>query len=177
MELNFATGDSAWITVTMAPIEQMPHTIFTFLEQVSMGLYDDGGYTFHHNANHIFMGSPIANHLTPENMDPMERFINSGVDHVLFQEYSTEFPHVQYTVGFAGRPGGPNLYFNTNDNVELHGPNGYAQDGLADPCFGIVTRGQDLIDRIHGMTGEFESANDWRALDDPVAIRWIKVLN
>lgn len=177
MELNFGdTGESAWITIEMAPMDEMPHTIYTFLEQVSMGLYDDGGYAFHHNGNHIIMGSPEVNHLTPQDMDPLQRFTDSGMASVLFQEYSYEFPHTPYTIGFAGRPGGPGFYVNTQDNSNLHGPNGYAQDGSADPCFGSVTRGQDVIDRIHTMTGELQQ-DDWKQIETPVAVRWIKVLN
>jgi cyclophilin family peptidyl-prolyl cis-trans isomerase len=176
VEFDFGGGESAWVTIGMAPIDEMPHTIYTFLEQVSMGLYDDGGYAFHHNGNHIIMGSPEVNHLTPLKMDPMQRFTDSGVANVLFQEYSVDFPHEPYTVGFAGRPGGPSFYFNMEDNSGLHGPNGYAADGSADPCFGRVTRGQDVIDQIHGLTGEMEHA-DWKQIDSPVAVRSIKILN
>jgi hypothetical protein len=31
----------------------------------------------------------------------------------LFQEYSEKFPHVKYTLGYAGRPGGPDFYIST----------------------------------------------------------------
>ena len=176
LELNFAEGDSAWITIELAPIDEMPHTVFTFLEQVEMGLYDDGGYAFHHNGEHIIMGAPVFNHLTPQDMDPAQRFADSGVKSVLFQEYSYNFPHYAYTVGFAGRPGGPDFYFNTQDNSALHGPGGYAENGSADPCFGRVTRGTDIIDRIHGLTGQLDQG-DWKEMSPYVAVRWIKILN
>ncbi len=39
-----------------------------------------------------------------------------------FQEYSPNFPHVQYSLGYAARPGGPEMYISTVDNVQNHGP-------------------------------------------------------
>jgi len=176
LELNFAEGDSAWITIELAPIDEMPHTVDTFLSQVELGLFDDGGFAFHHNGDNIILGGPTRNHLTPEETDPGQRFADSGVAHVLFQEYSSNFPHQRYTVGFANRPSGPDFYFNTQDNSALHGPNGYADDGSADPCFGLVTRGTDIIDRIHDLTGPLEQG-DWKELGQYVAVRWIKMLN
>mmetsp|Transcript_6017 Transcript_6017/g.14251 ORF Transcript_6017/g.14251 Transcript_6017/m.14251 type:complete len:473 (-) Transcript_6017:253-1671(-) len=176
LELNFGNDDNAWITIELAPIDEMPHSVFTFLEQVELGLYDDGGYAFHHNGEHIIMGAPVFNQLTPPDMDPAQRFDESGVASVLFQEYSYGYTHQAYTVGFAGRPGGPNFYFNTQDNSELHGPGGYAEDGSADPCFGRVTRGMDIIDRIHSLTGQMERG-DWKELMPFVAVRWVKILN
>jgi hypothetical protein len=39
-----------------------------------------------------------------------------------FQEYSPKYPHVEGTLGFAGRPGGPPFYISTVDNTRNHGP-------------------------------------------------------
>jgi len=176
LEFSFGDDDSAWITIELAPIDEMPHAVYTFLEQVEMGLYGDGGYAFHHNGKHIIMGAPVFNHLTHTDTDPAQRFADSGIASVLFQEYSDNFPHSAYTVGFAGRPGGPNFYFNTQDNSDLHGPSGYATDGSADPCFGRVIRGTDIIDRMHQMTGSLEQG-DWKEMNPYVAVRWIKILD
>jgi hypothetical protein len=64
--------------------------------------------TFFHS-----IGRPIANFLTPPNSHLVDRFVKSGLDSVLFQEYSEKFPHVKYTLGYAGRPGGPDFYIST----------------------------------------------------------------
>merc|ERR1711935_196503 len=88
IEFNLDHDDSAWITIELAPIDQMPHTVYTFMEQVEMGLYNDGGYALHHNGHHIIMGAPVSNQLTPDDLDPARRFADSGVASVLFQEYS-----------------------------------------------------------------------------------------
>ena len=72
-----------------------------------------------------------------------------------FPEYSPEFPHVENTVGFATRPGGPDFYINTSDNSKPHGPGGQTQHALveeADSCFGKIVRGLDLLPRM--MNGE-----------------------
>ena len=177
-ELSFGEGEgsSAWITIELAPADEMPHTVYTFLEQVTRGLYNDGGYSFHHNAVHVVQGGPIANHLTPYGVDPYERFQESGVANVLFQEYSESMPHVPYSVGMSGRPSGPNFYFNVQDNSKLHGPGGYAKDGSADPCFGRVVRGQDAIDTMHQLGGGV-NPGEWKELDPKVAVRWVKLLN
>ena len=129
-----------------------------------------------HNAVHVVQGGPIANHLTPYGVDPNERFQESGVASVLFQEYSESMPHVPYSVGMSGRPSGPNFYFNVQDNSKLHGPGGYAKDGSADPCFGRVVRGQDAIDTMHQLNGGV-NPGEWKELDPKVAVRWVKLLN
>ena len=47
-----------------------------------------------------------------------------------FQEYSAEYPHRPFTVGIAGRPGGPDFYINLLDNVKNHGPGGIRTHNL-----------------------------------------------
>ena len=176
-EVNFGEGEnnSGWITVELASADEMPHTVYTFLEQVDKGLYNDGGYAFHHNAIHVVQGGPIRNHLTPFDIDPSEKFQNSGVANVLYQEYSDNFRHAPYTLGFSGRPSGPNFYFNVQDNSNLHGPGGYAEDGSADPCFGRVTRGHEVIDRMHQLDGGVQPG-EWKELNPFVAVRWVRIM-
>lgn len=140
--------------------ENMPHTTYTFLSQVDYGLYQTSGFAFHHNARHIVFGSPMANHLNPNEEESWGRWENSGVERLLFKEYSPEMPHVEYSMGFSGT--GPNLYFNTMDNTEAHG-------SIEDPCFGKVTRGWEVIDRMHSASGELVG-NDWKELQPGSAV-------
>ena len=155
----------------------MPHTVYTFLQQVSLNLFNNGGYSFHHNAEHITQAGTAENHLTPPDFGNLgERFRKSGFGSVLFQEYSNALPHEKYTLGYTGRPGGPNFYINTKDNTELHGPNGYSVDGLADPCFAKVVKGQEVVDLIHQQSGEL-GAGDYKEFNDGnVAVRSIKLI-
>jgi len=138
------------MTFELAGAHEMPHTVFNFLEQVTTGLYDSGEFSFQFNGPHISMAAPSTSGLE-------KIFSDSGLASVLVQEYSPNFNHQKYTLGRGGRPSGPRFYINMKDNSALHGPNGYAQDGSADPCFGRITRNPDVMDRIHAAAGPLES--------------------
>jgi cyclophilin family peptidyl-prolyl cis-trans isomerase len=147
--------------------ESMPHSVLTFLSQVDEGLYNTGGFAFHHNAIHIVFGSPISNHLNKNELETWTSFETSGLSRLIFQEYSPEVPHVEYTIGFSER--GPNIYFNTRDNTQNHG-------SIRDPCFGKVEKGREIIDRMHAASGELEE-DDWKELQPGfVAVRSIAIL-
>jgi cyclophilin family peptidyl-prolyl cis-trans isomerase len=142
--------DMAVIVLELAPVDLMPHTVYWFLEQVHAGLYN--GCSFHRNAGHVIQAGPTANFRTPANSNLQRRFQQAGFDSVLFQEYAQDFPHLPYTLGFAGRPGGPDFYISMKDNTVPHGPGGqdsYADASEADPCFAKVVAGKDVVDRIH----------------------------
>eukprot|EP00934_Nitzschia_sp_Nitz4_P009162 Nitzschia sp. Nitz4//scaffold297_size22919//11866//13169//NITZ4_008522-RA/size22919-augustus-gene-0.6-mRNA-1//1//CDS//3329546301//9152//frame0 len=155
-------GGRGYVTLELASVDDMPHSVFTFLELVERGMYNNDAIRFHHNGAHISQGSATDS-------ATLQKFMDTGIGHVLYQEYSPNFPHVAYTAGFSSRPSGPNFYFNTKDNSAVHGPGGYAADGSPDPCFGKVTRGFDVIDRIHGLTGALE-AGAWREIQPPVPV-------
>ena len=65
-----------------------------------------------------------------------------------FQEYNPEFPHVQYTLGYAGRPGGPAFYISTVDNTINHGPASQGSKTEADGCWGKLTGGEKSLDTV-----------------------------
>ena len=157
-----------YMTLELAGPHDMPHTAFVFLEQVDQGMYNFGEYGFAYNAPHVTQAMPLTDGLSL-------RFEESGISHLLFPEYSSNFPHQQYTVGLAGRPAGPNFYINMRDNTHAHGPQGFTADGKADPCFGRVVRGQDIVDRINAATGQLHDG-DWKKIDNDIAILSVKNL-
>jgi cyclophilin family peptidyl-prolyl cis-trans isomerase len=179
VEVNFPTHqeENWYFTIELAPIDEMPHSIHTFLELVSRGLFDNGGYSFYSNAVHVIQGGPFSNHLTGSDIGNVEeRFQESGYASVLFQEYSESFPHEKYTLGFTGRPGGPSFYINTRDNTQDHGPGGYAADGKGDPCFGKVIHGFDVVDKMHQASGEIIDG-EWKHTDGgSIAVRSMKYM-
>ena len=88
----------------------MPYTVNFFLSQVSLGLLN--GCSFHRNARHVVQGGPVTNHLNP-GANVRKGFKNADLMSVAFQEYHKDFPHQKYTMGYAGRPGGPDFYVST----------------------------------------------------------------
>jgi cyclophilin family peptidyl-prolyl cis-trans isomerase len=142
--------NTATIVLELASVEELPHVVYWFLEQVSRGLYD--GCSFFRNAGHVIQGGLVPNFLSPPNPRLHQRFKDAGFYAALFQEYSERFPHVKYTMGLAGRPGGPDFYISVRDNSALHGPGGqknYEDPTEADPCFAKVVEGFDVVDRMH----------------------------
>jgi len=59
----------------------------------------------------------------------IKNFTTGGIDKLSFREYSTQYPHTQWTVGLAGRPSGPDFYINKIDNTIRHGPGGQMHTG------------------------------------------------
>lgn len=161
--------DGGIITIEMAPIDEMPHTVHWFLEQVDRKLYD--GFSFHRNAGHVIQaGANHKNFLNFEHVPTEQGFKKAGFHSLLFQEYSENFPHRKYTLGFAGRPGGPEFYINTRDNTKNHGPGGQANHDVpsdADTCFAKIVDGFDLVDRMYHLPVK---EGHYRSLKDNVAI-------
>jgi len=143
-------NDEGAITIELAPLNEVPHAVHWFLAQVDRKLHD--GTSFHLNAGHVLQAGAHKNFLTNRDNAPSEqKFRDAGFHSLLFQEYSDKFPHRKYTLGFAGRPGGPSFYINTKDNTKIHGPGGqqnYDVPTEAETCFAKVVDGFDLVDRM-----------------------------
>ena len=90
--------------IELAPLDLMPHAVYLFLQQVSHGLWD--GLSFHRNAEHVIQAGADHYFNTPDSVREGEgAFKKLHLQSLSFQEYSEKYPHVQYTIGFAGRPG------------------------------------------------------------------------
>jgi cyclophilin family peptidyl-prolyl cis-trans isomerase len=121
--------------IEMAPIHVMPHSVYTFLEMTSAGLLD--GCSFILNALHVLKAAPLPYDGSSPS-DKAQEFLDKGLESVAFREYSPDYPHDRYTVGFAA-DGSPSFYINTEDNTDIH---------VGDPCFAKVISGFDTIQRM-----------------------------
>lgn len=91
-----------------------------------------------------------------------------------FQEYHKDFPHNRYTLGYAGRPGGPAFYISTLNNVGNHGPGSQGSKTEADGCFGKLAN-QKAIDVVKRMTTQPGGQKGLGFIIDPK--NNIKILN
>ena len=167
-------GDT--IVFETASIDDMPHAVELFLQQVSHGLFN--GASFYRNTpNKVQAGFQ-------QNQQLMEKLeAEPSLSSVLFQEYSPEMTHRQYTLGYPGRPGGPDFYVNMLDNTELHGPGGqihHSSDVMvdADPCFARVIRGFNTMERIHRshVVEDEQFRHAKHVMVHPILIRSMRVL-
>jgi len=126
------------IIMEMASLELMPHSVHTFLEMVSEGLLD--GCSFIINALHVLKAAPLPYDGSSAHIKA-KQFTEAGLESVAFREYSQDFPHKKYTVGFAA-DGSPSFYINSEDNSEIH---------VGDPCFARVISGFDAVKRLDNM--------------------------
>jgi hypothetical protein len=137
-------GKDGTIIVEMGPIEYVPYCVYFFLSVVD----NFKGGSFHRNAGHV-----------------LQAMVNANGPGLAWQEYSPKFPHVQYTLGYAGRPGGPAFYISTVDNKENHGPASQGSPTEADGCFGKIFKGIDIVKRMQKQPGRTKpSVSDNRML-------------
>jgi cyclophilin family peptidyl-prolyl cis-trans isomerase len=137
LELEFpdsAEGPNI-IVMELAPIEIMPHSVFTFMEMVSADLFD--GCSFILNAMHVIKAAPLPYDGSSASAK-VRAFTRNGLESVAFREYSPDYPHEKYTVGFAA-DGSPSFYINTQDNTDIH---------VGDPCFAKIISGMDTVQRL-----------------------------
>ena len=147
------------IVMEMAPLDLMPHSVYTFLEMVSEGLIE--GCSFVTNNEHTLKTAPMPHDNSMTTKRKTMQFYEKDLESVAFVEYSPEFPHKKYTVGFAG-VGSPSFYINTEDNSALH------QD---EPCFAKIVSGFETVQRLDELP-----RNDSLMLEQRVGIKAVHIL-
>lgn len=93
-------GKYGSITIALAPIDLIPVSVFTFLEEARTWIHG----SFHRNAGHVLQVQAVS----------------AVKKHLPFQEYSSKFPHKKGTTGYCGRPSGPCWYVSIMDNTRNH---------------------------------------------------------
>jgi hypothetical protein len=152
-----SNNEHASFTIELAPAALVPHSVYSFLEIARHWHIRRG--SFHRRADHVLQVQTLGR----------------AVEHLAFQEYSPDFPHVKGTVGYAGRPSGPHWYISIQDNRRNHGPGTQqkANPHEADSCFGKVVEGFDLVilDRVTKMPGSGFLKPDKHVLIDKMTIQ------
>jgi hypothetical protein len=175
-------------TIEMAPLEDMPHAVHLFLEQVAHKLWDNGW--FYLNGPHVFQAGPqvpddeeyeaLLEKGVDERTLALKPFKDLQLDSLAFPEYSDKFPHLPWTLGFTGRPGGPDFYINKVDNVKAHGPGGQTHHDLvehADPCFAKIIAGMDTIALMtNSPTIRTPGDNHRFFFEEPVQIMKVRIV-
>eukprot|EP00549_Striatella_unipunctata_P025684 CAMPEP_0118719356 /NCGR_PEP_ID=MMETSP0800-20121206/29425_1 /TAXON_ID=210618 ORGANISM="Striatella unipunctata, Strain CCMP2910" /NCGR_SAMPLE_ID=MMETSP0800 /ASSEMBLY_ACC=CAM_ASM_000638 /LENGTH=137 /DNA_ID=CAMNT_0006626707 /DNA_START=302 /DNA_END=715 /DNA_ORIENTATION=+ len=95
-----------------------------------------------------------------------QRFLDHELHHMSFYEFSPEYTHTKYHVGFMGDPGGPTFYIDAYDT--------YKYNKRQPPCFGKVVAGEDAVERMIAMP--FEVRGDDRWMKPPVKIKSMTIL-
>jgi hypothetical protein len=175
-----ATPKTQSFTVQMAPLDSMPHAVHLFLEQVSHKLWNRGW--FYINGPHVMQAGPQADFtrlatLDDKTMDErslaLSPFRELQLDTMAFSEYSEDFPHEPFTLGYTGRPGGPDWYINKVDNTKAHGPGGqfhHEIEEFADSCFAKVVDGFDVINMMMSLPTVQEAGEYQYFFEIPVYI-------
>lgn len=131
-------GKDGTLVIELAPISLIPCSVYNFLEIART--WHKGA--FHRNAGHVLQA--MARSDVKESMP--------------FQEYSNEYPHKKGTIGYAGRPSGPEFYVSIQDNSANHGPGSQQKHNPyeADSIIGTVIQGMEdgTVARIHKMPGK-----------------------
>jgi len=146
-------GVEKYFTIELAPVELMPHSVHTFMEMIQYKVWDDT--MFIHKVSHVVLAAPIDEEGGSKKIEHAKQ--------LLFPEYSDEFPHEANTIGFQGRPGGPEIYINLDDNSDHHGPGGQKHHDLveeADPCFGKIVSGLDVLEEFRALNQKAESLGE-----------------
>jgi hypothetical protein len=150
-QLILVHSETGTFKVELAPLNEMPHANHLFLQQVYHELWD--GTWIYLNGPHVLQAGPQDWEEDAAGQS-LKRFTDTQLDKLSFPEYSHSFPHVPWTLGFTGRPGGPDWYINKADNTKPHGPGGQYQHSLeeqADSCFAKIVDGKDTLQRIFHM--------------------------
>ena len=123
------------IVVELAPVALVPYNVYYFLETISK--FKNGA--FHRNAGHV-----------------LQALVRPSRKGLAFQEYHPDYPHKQYTLGYAGRPGGPEFYISTVDNTANHGPGSQGSKTEADGIIGKVydSRSINVVKRMTKQPGK-----------------------
>lgn len=132
------SGVPKYFTIQTAPTKYAPHAVKTFMDMIEKQVWDDT--VLYHQVDHVTVAVPVD--MKGVRKDPKD------AKGLLFSEYTEDYPHRKFSLGFQGHPGGPEFYINMEDNNGIHGPGGQKYHDVTDDgdsCFGEITHGRDVV--------------------------------
>ena len=143
-----STKETGSFVMELAPLDLMPHAVHNFLKQVSLKLWDRTVFWHHEGVDHVISAATVMYQTGEPRHHHFDAF---GVGKLSFAEYSPDFPHELYTVGYTGK--GPNFYINARNNTDIHGPGEDSEQrsssSAADPCFARIVEGLDVVHNMY----------------------------
>lgn len=130
-----------YFTIELAPSDLMPVTSYFFLEQVSKDLWS--GTSFYENLEHVIVSRPVSGN---GQISKRQTFVDTGLSRPAINEYSPDYPHTPYTLGFNVNAQGEPATFYINKKNNFHHHN-------TDACFAQVVVGRSTVDRLASMQG------------------------
>jgi hypothetical protein len=139
-------GERKSFIIQTAPSHIAPHAIRMFMDMVRNKFWDSKSWdsaVTHYQVNH-----DALNVLLPTINMAGDRKESEYNEPLLFPESSPEFPHVANTICFWVKPDRSGFYINLDDNSDIHGPGGQADDHIHDgeSCFGSIIHGIDVME-------------------------------
>jgi cyclophilin family peptidyl-prolyl cis-trans isomerase len=137
--------------VELAPLVEMPHTVFTVLNMIQLRLFDKTSLVYA-DSNRIKGGSP--NHATTDTSTQLiERYEKFGLrDFPLgFKEYIPSLDHQSFTLDIAGdSTSGPTLIINLTNNSPSNHDDDDDDKELEHraTCFGRIISGFETLNLI-----------------------------
>lgn len=178
-------GPEQRLVIQMAPLDLVPHAVHFFMEQVEHGLWNSENYVYLNGPHVLQIGPQVweedyGDQWTDEEYEEKRvgHFYDLGLEELIFPDYSEDYPHVQYTLGLTGRPGGPDFYINKVDNEDTHGPGGqdqHALDHQADSCFGTIVEGTEVLQQIFNAKTYADKGWEWM-IEEPIPITRAEIL-
>mmetsp|Transcript_28872 Transcript_28872/g.53310 ORF Transcript_28872/g.53310 Transcript_28872/m.53310 type:complete len:290 (+) Transcript_28872:68-937(+) len=156
------TTEFQTIKIELAPLDMMPHSVHTFLEQVHQGSWDGTAFDVH--AGHVLMASSSSSSPNTEE----DHHHQAPTPTVMIPEYNARYPHDKYTIAFPGSqtPSSPSqdFYINLQPNTIHHSPRiETLEKGTGgrntevyvegEPCFGKIVDedSRRVVDRMDGL--------------------------
>jgi len=160
------------VTIELAPLSIMPHSISTFLDQVTSKSWDGTHFDLH--IGHALMGRAQI-----KKRDGDQPKFQHEPPRISFSEYSDHFPHDEYTIAFHPPSKEQEFYINLRNNQSHHSPrleqndegkDTYVEGGSA---FGIVVDdgSRQVVDEMDAL-----AADEGGHLDESVEIVTAEVI-